>query len=116
IGERAEALALAYEDRQLTTRDVLAEFERLAQEYVESDTERQHLGLDANEYAIFATLKPFVSGGTSQQAQTINGLFAMYPDYKWNEQQQKKLRSELYKVLLPLVGAKKMVDSANSLL
>ena len=29
IGERAEALALAYEDRHLTTQEVLAEFERL---------------------------------------------------------------------------------------
>ncbi len=41
IGERAEALALAYEDRHLTTQEVLAEFEKLAQEYVESDKERQ---------------------------------------------------------------------------
>lgn len=116
IGQRAEALALAYEDRHLTTQEVLAEFERLAQEYVESDAERQRLGLDANEYAIFATLKPVVTGGTRQQAKELNTLFLLYPDYKWNEQQQKKVRSELYKVLLPLVGSKKMVDTANSLL
>jgi type I restriction enzyme, R subunit len=116
IGERAEALALAYEDRHLTTQEVLAEFERLAQEYVESDTERQQLGLDANEYAIYSTLKPVVNGVTSQQARALNALFVRYPDYRWNEQQQKKLRAELYKVLLPLVGAKNMVDTANSLL
>ncbi len=79
-------------------------------------TERQHLGLDANEYAIFATLKPTVSGLTNQQAKAFNTLFSLYPDYRWNEQQQKKLRAELYKVLLPLVGSKKMVDAANSLL
>ncbi len=116
IGERAEALALAYEDRHLATQEVLAEFERLAQEYVESDKERQDLGLDANEYAIFATLKPTVSGVASQQAKAFNSLFLLYPDYRWNEQQQKRLRAELYKVLLPLVGAKKMVATANSLL
>lgn len=116
IGERAEALALAYEDRHLTTQEVLAEFERLAQEYVESDKERQQLCLDANEYAIFATLKPTVSGMAATQAKEFSSLFLLYPDYRWNEQQQKKLRSELYKVLLPLVGSKKMVDTANSLL
>ncbi len=116
IGERAEALALAYEDRHLATQEVLAEFERLAQEYVESDKERQQLGLDANEYAIFATLKPTVSGVTSQQAKAFNALFSLYPDYRWNEQQQKRLRAELYKMLLPLVGSKKMVDTANRLL
>jgi len=83
---------------------------------VESDKERQDLGLDANEYAIFATLKPTVSGVASQQAKAFNSLFLLYPDYRWNEQQQKRLRAELYKVLLPLVGAKKMVATANSLL
>lgn len=116
IGERAEALALAYEDRHLTTQEVLTEFVRLAQEYVDSDRERQDLGLDANEYAIFAVLKPTGSGVTSQKAKAFNDLFLKYPDYKWNEQQHKKLRAELYKVLLPLVGAKKMVAIANSLL
>jgi type I restriction enzyme R subunit len=116
IGERAEALALAYEDRHMATQEVLAEFERLAQEYVESDKERQQLGLDANEYAIYATLKPVVSGVTNQQAKAFNALFSSNPDYQWNEQQQKRLRAELYKVLLPLVGSQKMVDATNSLL
>lgn len=116
IGERAEALALAYEDRHLTTQEVLAEFEKLAGEYVESDKERERLGLDANEYAIYTTLKPLIEGSTSQQVKDFNALFSLYPDYKWNEQQQKKLRSELYKILLKLVGAKKMVEAANSLL
>ncbi len=116
IGERAEALAVAYEDRHQTTQEVLAEFEKLAQEYVESDKTRQQLGLDANEYAIYATLRPTVSGVNAHQAREFNALFVLYPDFRWSEKQQNKLRSELYKTLLPLVGAKKMVDTANSLL
>ena len=116
IGERAEALVVAYEDRHLTTQQVLAEFERLAQEYVEFDKERQYLGLDANEYAIYATLKPIINDVTSQQAKAYNALFTVYPDYKWHEQQQKKLRAELYRVLRPVVGSNKMVDATNSLL
>ena len=116
IGERAEALVLAYEDRHLTTQEVLAEFERLAQEYIDSDTERQQLDLDANEYAIYKKLKPMVSGVTSQQAKALNALFLLYPDYKWNDKQINRLRSVLYKALLPVVGNKNLMDATNSLL
>jgi len=45
IGERAEALAQAYEDRQLTTQQALLNFENLAQEYVNASSERQRLNV-----------------------------------------------------------------------
>lgn len=41
IGERAEALAQAYEDRQIETQETLARFEELAQQYINSDEERK---------------------------------------------------------------------------
>jgi type I restriction enzyme R subunit len=53
IGERAEALAQQYEDRHLTTQQVLAAFEDLAQRYLDAESERQHLGLDMNTFAIY---------------------------------------------------------------
>jgi type I restriction enzyme R subunit len=116
IGERAEELAQQYEDRHLTTQQALAEFEKLAQEYVEADSERQRLGLEVNAFAIYITLKPVLSTVTAQQATGIDTAFSRYPDYQWNEQQQKKLRAELYKILLPMVGAAQMVETTNSLL
>lgn len=116
IGERAEELAQQYEDRHLTTQQVLAEFEKLAQEYVEADTERERLGLDANTFAIYTELKPVVSTITAEQAKEMNSVFTRYPDYQWNEQQKNRVRAELYKILLPLVGSAKMVETANSLL
>src|SRR5262249_5682078 len=50
IGERAEALAQLYEDRQLTTQQALFEFEKLAQEYLDADKERKELGVDENTF------------------------------------------------------------------
>jgi type I restriction enzyme R subunit len=116
IGERAEELAQQYEDRHLTTQQVLAEFEKLAQEYVEADAERERLGLDANTFAIYTELKPVVSTITAEQAKEMNSVFTRYPDYQWNEQQKNRVRAELYKILLPLVGSAKMVETTNSLL
>jgi type I restriction enzyme, R subunit len=119
IGERAEALRQAYEDRQLTTQQALAAFEALAAEYVEADAARKELGLDANGFAIYTALRPLVPMAgdlTARQTSAVNDLFARYPDYMWNEQQKAKLRAELYQALRPLVGAKHMIEAANTLL
>jgi type I restriction enzyme R subunit len=116
IGERAEDLAAHYEDRQLTTQQVLAAFEQLAQEYIESDAERQRLGLDANAFAIYRILRPLTGDEAAPQAQAINVLFAGYPDYRWHGSQEGQLRTALYKALRPMVGAGKMIATANALL
>ncbi len=116
IGERAEALAQAYEDRQLATQQALLEFERLAQEYVDADAERQRLDVDENTFAIYSALKPVANQVGVDQVKQINGLFESYPQYRWNEAQESKLRIELYKALRTIVGPDKMIDVANTLL
>jgi type I restriction enzyme R subunit len=116
IGERAEKLAEAYEDRQLTIQQALLEFQKLAREATEADAERQRLGLDENTFAIHKTVTASDDGFDTKQAKGINSLFERFPDYRWNKQQESKLRTELYKTLLPLVGTKKMIEVANRLL
>ena len=113
IGERAEKLAEAYEDRQLTTRQALLDFEKLAREATDADVERQRLGLDENSFAIHKTVGETDDGFDAKQAKAINHLFDSFPDYRWNKQQESKLRTELYKSLRPLVGTEKMIDVAN---
>jgi type I restriction enzyme R subunit len=116
IGERAEALATLYEDRQLTTQEALREFEQLAQRYVEADAQRQQLGVDENTFALYTTLKPLAPDLTTEQARGIDALFARFPDAPWDEQQKGNLRTELYKTLRPLVGAGRLIEAANTLL
>jgi type I restriction enzyme R subunit len=116
IGERAEKLAEAYEDRQLTTRQALLDFEKLAREATNADVERQKLGLDENSFAIHKTVSETDNGFDAKQAMAINQLFEMLPDYRWNKQQESKLRTELYKSLRPLVGTEKMIEVTNRLL
>jgi type I restriction enzyme R subunit len=116
IGERAEKLAEAYGDRQLTTQQALLEFEKLAREATDADVERQRLGLDENAYAIHKTVGDADHGFDTKRAKGINTLFEQFPDYRWNKQQESKLRTELYKALRPLVGTEKMIEVANRLL
>ena len=116
IGERAEELAQAYEDRQLTTQQVLDAFEKLAEEVVHADAERQTLHLDENAFAIYAVLRPLLPGVKPAQAEELNAVFALFPDYAWNAEQQRNLRNALYKAVRPMVGAAKMIDITDTLL
>lgn len=115
IGERAEAVALAYEDRQLTTQQALLEFQQLAQELVQADADRAALGLNDNAFAIYKTVKASADINVDQ-ARLLDSLFAKYPDYRWDGDQAKSLRAELYRELRTIVGPKKMVESANALM
>ena len=109
IGERARALAQAYEDRQIETQETLARFMNLAQQYIDSDEERRKLGLDENAFAIYNELKSFIDTFSPQQAEEINAIFKDFPDYGWDESQERKLRAKLYKSILAVVGTSKMM-------
>lgn len=96
---------------------MLEQFEQLALEFVEADTEREQLGLDPNAFAVYTVLKPLMTTAlTAQQAQEVNAVFIAHPDYRWNAKEEQAVRAQLYKVLPSLVGAKRIVDVANSLL
>jgi len=116
IGERAQAVAQAYEDRQIDTREALRRFEALVQETVAAEDKRRTLDLDENAFAIYTELATVASGVLPGQAQDVNALFIRLPDYRWNTQQEGALRAELYKALLPIVGPANMVAAANALL
>lgn len=116
IGERAQAVAQAYEDRQIDTREALRRFEALVQETVAAEDKRRTLDLDENAFAIYTELATVASGVLPGQAQDVNALFIRFPDYRWNTQQEGALRAELYKALLPIVGPANMVAAANALL
>ena len=94
----------------------LLEFEKLAREATEADAERQRLGLNENTFAIYKTVSVAFPGADGETAKALNALFEGLPDFRWNKQQESKLRTELYKALRPLVGTDKMIDVANRLL
>lgn len=115
IGEQAEALKQSYEDRQLSTQQALAEFERLARQIVDASSERQGLGLSANAFAVYTALRAFKPDLVADQAHAIDAVFATFPDYKWNQQQAAALRAQLYLALKPLVGAD-FIKATNALM
>ena len=55
-------------------------------------------------------------GFSADESKTLNALFEQHSDYRWNDDQKSKLRTELYKALRPMVGTGKMIEVANRLL
>ena len=116
IGERAEAVAEAYENRQSGTQDTLAEFMRLVGEVSRATREQTRMDLDDNTFAVYTVLKDVIENVTSEQAQAVNQVFEQFPDYQWDNQQASQLRIMLYRTLEPTVGIKNIVETANKLL
>ena len=116
IGERAEAVTESYESRQLATRDILAEFRRLAEECSLAARESERLGMDANTFAVYTVLRNAIEDVNPEQARAVDQVFAEFPDYRWDNHQQNQLRMTLYKTLRPTVGAKDLIETTNKLL
>lgn len=115
IGEKASALAEAYEDRHLTTQEALERFLNLADETIEAEAERNSLNLDENSFAIYKVIRDHNPALSPEEAQHINAIFERHPNHLWNQQEKNQLRASLYKELISIVGKDNIIDIANQL-
>lgn len=115
IGEKASALAEAYEDRHLTTQEALERFLNLADETIEAEAERNSLNLDENSFAIYKVIRDHNPALSPEEAQHINAIFERHPNHLWNQQEKNQLRASLYKELISIVGKDNIIDVANQL-
>jgi type I restriction enzyme R subunit len=116
IGERAEAVLEAYDNRQIGTREALQQIEKLLTEYFEAQKQRDTSGFDLNTFSIYWVLKQEGAAGSDQLASVVNTAFEHYPNQAHNAEELRQLKAELYKVLLPVVGKDRMVALAERLL
>ena len=116
IGERAEALTEAYENRQKSTQEVLAAYEELVEECERASSEQARMNLDENTYAVYTVLKGFAEEIRPEQVRALNRVFDQFPDYQWDTHQQNRLRTMFYITLRPIVGTENMIEATNTLL
>jgi type I restriction enzyme, R subunit len=116
IGERAEAVLEAYDDRQIGTQEALKQLERLLTEFVEARRERERAGLDLNTFTIYWVLKQAGASDPGGLAPSLNAAFERFPHHAHQPDELRRLKAELYKVLLPAVGKERMVELADRLL
>lgn len=106
----------AFEERQLSTKDALAQIETLAAEEAKADAERQKLGLDEGTFAIYWTLDKEQVKNARELAQEVASVFARFPDFSRNADELRELKAEIYKSLLKEVTGKRMVDIGDRII
>ncbi len=116
IAERADAVLEAMDERRLSTEKALAELEVLMRERLESDAERAKLGFDVAEYTVFRALRDHGLQNAAALARTIAGAFRRFPNHRDHEDERRQLKAELYKLLIPTIAGKKMIEVAETLL
>ena len=116
LGERVEAIAEDYENRQSGTQDVLAKFMRLAEEVSRATREQNQMDMDQNTYAVYTVLRNAIEDVNPEQARAVDQVFAQFPDYRWDDHQQNQLRGTLYRTLELSVDIKTKIEITNKLL
>jgi type I restriction enzyme R subunit len=116
IGERTEAILEGYDDRQITTQSALEQLARLMEEYLQAKRERDRTGFDINTFTLFWVLKQSGARDADQIAPKVEAAFQKYPNYRDNVAEERQLKAEMYKLVLPVVGKEAMVAVVKRML
>jgi len=100
IGERARAIAEAFEKRQITSRQALEELEQLVGEYREAVVQREESELSSEGFGVYWLLQREGVAQAQAIAQRAADAFAQYPHWKQTDEQERHVRMALYKGLI----------------
>jgi len=106
IGERAENIRSAYDDRQISTKDALKQMEEIVKEIVNAQDNQKETGVDKNTFSILWILKQHEIKESREIAEALNTLFVRYPHFNDNPEDLRQLKAEIYHYLLPIIDRK----------
>lgn len=116
IGERAEAIREQYEERQVASEQARQQLELLAEEAVEAEKAKQASGLPDDTFTLYWEIKRHFYTDQRKLALALVEPFRRFPNFNDNGDELRQLKAELYKLLLPVVQGKKMVEIAERLI
>ena len=100
IGERARAIAEAFEKRQITSQQALEELEQLVGEYHDAVVEREQSELSSEGFGVYWLLQREGVAQAQDIAQQVAEAFAQYPHWRDSDEQERHVRMALYKGLI----------------
>ncbi|MDA3834110.1 MAG: hypothetical protein PF495_12005, partial [Spirochaetales bacterium] len=116
IGERAEAIQEAFDDRQIMALEAIKKAEALVKEVLEARRQQEETGFDINTFTIYWQLKQENVKWHESLAPIVNNAFLRFPNFKDNIAELRQLKAELYKLMLPVVGKYLMLGIVEKLL
>ncbi|MHB8311077.1 type I restriction endonuclease subunit R [Metallibacterium sp.] len=100
IAQRAAAILDALEQRTIHTQQAIEQLSLLVGEREQADAEREKLGLDPATFAVYWQLKNDRVDDALAAAREIMAAVARYPNYADNDDEKRKLKSEIYRSLV----------------
>jgi type I restriction enzyme R subunit len=116
IGERAEDIMTALEDRQISTGEAMAKIESLMEEKIKAEKARKESGLDPDTFEVFWFLQQQEIPNATLLAKEISAVYGRFPNFASKADEQRQLKAEIYKSLLREVSGKRMVEIGEELL
>jgi type I restriction enzyme, R subunit len=101
IGERAEAIAEAFKQRQLSTQEALKQLEELIKEINEAEREQAERGISGEAFAALWILKQegIAMAEAEKVAGEMVGILKEYPHWHTSDKQARQIRRRLYSLL-----------------
>ena len=115
IGDKAEEIARAFEERQKTTQDTLQELERLVTDLRDAEKKRDETELTPEAFAVYWFLKREGVSEAQKVAQSAAKTFQEFPHWQTSGHQEQEVRKSLYKALIES-GVEAVVDLAQGVM
>ena len=116
IGERAQKVADAYQQRQLSIEDALKELTRLLSEAEVAERERRETDLSIEAFFVFWTLKEQGVDGAAEVGRSAEAAFSANPHWRQAAEQEREIRKSLYLELVPRLGVDQSTTVVDHLL
>jgi type I restriction enzyme R subunit len=99
IGELAEQVVQAFQNRQITTQEALQRLEDLVREFNQAERDRAQTNLTPETFAVYWLLQRRGIQEAEQVAQNMAKAFELYPHWHRSDRHERHIRLELYKSL-----------------
>jgi type I restriction enzyme R subunit len=100
IGERAEQIAKAFEERQTTTQETLRQLEALLREYRTAEQQQQATDLSPEGFAVYWLLNRQQIPAAHTIARAAEDAFTRFPHWQHSAEHEREVRKVLYKTLV----------------
>jgi type I restriction enzyme R subunit len=115
IGERAEAIAKLFQERQISSQEALRELEKLIAELREAERAREDSELSPEGFAVFWYLKREGLAGAEGIAREVEKAFLEFPHWGSDTAQERELRKRMYRIMID-AGVDRVVELVDKLL
>lgn len=115
IGDKAEQIAQAFEERQQTTQTTLQELRQLIDDITEARKEREATELSPEAFAVYWLLKKEGVEKADEVSKAAAKAFEQFPHWQDSSHQEQEVRKAFYKSLIT-AGVDGVVDVAQNIL